>query len=352
MEITLEGFSPIITSDERIQEYIAEMENHPRFVPLVKRMITEPDIYGRRFIGSSIASMIIKQDDNDTASDAYRRFVKRITGFATETHFDHRVSLADGISVLAKDDFAKFNDSKGVDVIQTVIPKTQNWLVYGSGVTYLITVEFLDSKTMAVTPINICFEITHLSDKVNIVACIETPDDSTDDEFDFPQDIRSSIGRLQYMLIAFIHHSLKALDVAMTTYANEALKTSVESTFQIMMKTKVHDKMEQDKGFMVKGPMELFDPRHIECIEYRLSDDHTEPVEIKLIAYDTTGAPTCGVVLTKDHAILTKIELDDNGKEVIADDISDQYPEAIPLIEEARAAMFFILKGALKEFPI
>lgn len=352
MEITLEGFSPVITSDERIQGYIAEMETHPRFVPLVKRMITEPDIYGRRFIGSSIASMIIKQSDNDTASDSYRRFVKRITGFATETHFDHRVSLAEGISVLAKDDFAKFNDSKGVDVIQTVIPKTQNWLAYGSGVTYLISVEFLNLVTMAVTPINICFEITRLSDKVNIGFCIETPDEPVDDVDDIPQDIHSSVGRLQYMLIAFIHHSLKALDVATTTYANEALKNSIESTFQIMMKTKVHDKMVQDKGFVVKGPMELFDPRHIECIDCKLSDDHTEPVEIRLIAYDTTGAPTCGVILTKDHTILTKIELDDNGKEIIADDISDQYPDAIPLIEEARTAMFFVLKGALKEFPI
>ena len=352
MEITLEGFSPVITSDERIQGYIAEMETHPRFVPLVKRMITEPDIYGRRFIGSSITSMIIKQSDNDTASDSYRRFVKRITGFATETHFDHRVSLAEGISVLAKDDFAKFNDSKGVDVIQTVIPKTQNWLAYGSGVTYLISVEFLNLVTMAVTPINICFEITRLSDKVNIGFCIETPDEPVDDVDDIPQDIHSSVGRLQYMLIAFIHHSLKALDVATTTYANEALKNSIESTFQIMMKTKVHDKMVQDKGFVVKGPMELFDPRHIECIDCKLSDDHTEPVEIRLIAYDTTGAPTCGVILTKDHTILTKIELDDNGKEIIADDISDQYPDAIPLIEEARTAMFFVLKGALKEFPI
>lgn len=352
MEITFEGFSPVITSDEHIQEYIAEMENHPRLGSLVKRMITEPDIYGRRFIGSAITSMIVKQNDDDTACDTYRRFVKRITGFATETHFDHRVSLAEGINALAKDNFAKFNDLKEIDTIQTVIPKTQDWFAYGSGVTYLTTVEFLDPETMGVTPINICFEIVRLSDKVSITFCIETPVDSVEDVHDIPQDIHGGIGRLQYTLIAFIHHSLKALDEATATYANEALKNSVESTFQIMMKSKVHDKMEQDKGFMVKGPMELFDPRHIECISCKLSDDHTEPVEIKLIAYDTTGAPTCGLILTKERVILAKIKLDDDGKAVIADNISDQYPEAMPLIEEARTTMFFVLKGALKEFPI
>ncbi len=352
MEITLEGFSPVITSDEHVREYITEMENHPRFVPLVKRMITELDFYGRQFIGSAITSMIVKQSDDDTEIDIYRRFVKRITGFAIETHFDRRVSLAEGISVLAKDNFAKFNDLKEIDTIQTTIPRTQDWLAYGYGVTYLITVEFLDSKTLSVTPINICFEITRLSDKVNIGFCIETPDDPVDDVDDLPWDIHRGVDKLQYMLIAFMHHALKALDMATTTYANEALKNSIESTFQVMMKTKVHDKMVQDKGFMVKGPMELFDPRHIECLDCKLSDDHTEPVEIRLIAYDTTGAPTCGVILTKDHTIITKIELDDNGKEIITDDISDQYPDAIPLIDEARATMFFVLKGALKEFPI
>ena len=352
MKITFEGFSPVITSDEHIQEYITEMENHPRFESLVKRMITEPDIYGRRFIGSAIKSMIVKQSSDDTAIDTYRRFVKRITGFATETHFDHRVSLAEGISVLAKDDFAKFNDLKEVDMVQTVIPKTQDWFAYGSGVTYLTTVEFLDPETMEVTPINICFEIVRLSDKVDITFCIETPVDSVDDVHDIPQDIHGGIGRLQYTLIAFIHHSLKALDEATATYANEALKNSIESTFQIMMKTLVHDKMEQDKGFMVKGPMELFDPRHIECIGCKLNDDHTEPVEIKLIAYDTTGAPTCGLMLTKDHVILAKIELDNDGRVIFADNISDQYPEAMSLIDEARTTMFFVLKGALKEFPI
>ena len=353
MKLTFENFGMAIMANENVKEYVAELEQHKKLDLLVKQMIKEPDIYGRRFIGSAITSMTVKQGKDDPLTDALRRFAKRIVGFATETHFDHRVALSDALKTIAADDYVKLKDPvEAGDFIQAVIPKTQDWNAYGSGVTFLTTLEFLDENTAEVISINLCFEVLRLNDKINVEFSCETPNDNISDEYDLPSDVYTGIGRMEFMFILFLHHALKSLDAATQEYANSAFMNSIESTFQIMMKSKVHDKMEQDKGFTINGPMELFDPRHIECVLYELNDDHTEPVKLKLVAYDTTNAPTCGVTLTASAVKLSKTELDELGNVKFTEDITDQYPDAIPLIEESRDAMFFVLKGALKEFPL
>lgn len=345
MEIKLMGFRLNVKADKTVKQYVAQMEQHPKMEEFAKYVIAHPNMYGRQFIGSILTSFIIPDDnangERPSNVETYHKFIKRIVMFSVDNCIRYQVDIADMIKELGVNNFDEFKTTDSIGAITAKLPKTQDWKASSNGVSFITSIELMlaDGGT---AQMDIIFDFVMDNATTIIINSHLVSDEESFDYEDLPDDVISSIDRLQYYMIAFLHYHLNAYNQAMIDYSKDAITATLEKMFTLTMAASVHDAMEKEKGFSVQGPAEILNPEHVECLKYESESDKLTRLELAI--YDKTGGPVYGVVFTTSTVSITTIDITDDEPR-IGTDITEKYPDVVPLLSASRDIIFTVTHG-------